>query len=111
MEENQQSFEHSLYRLEEIVGLLESGRAPLSELLALFEEGAGIVKKCHTELDEAEEKVQLLVESQDGTPSYRSFEESPRTQSNMSLPEQETGGYHDKNLFGENMENKGDLPF
>lgn len=69
------SFEAGLQRLEEIVGLLESGRAPLSEALAFFEEGAGIVKKCHKELDEAEAKVQLIAPSEDGSPVYHSFGE------------------------------------
>ena len=34
------TFEQSMARLEEIVGLLERGDAPLEQAMALFEEGA-----------------------------------------------------------------------
>lgn len=54
------SFEESLARLEEIVSLLNNGRAPLAEALSLFEEGAGLLRTCTTQLDEAEAKVNLV---------------------------------------------------
>ena len=37
-------FEQSMARLEEIVGLLERGDAPLEQAMTLFEEGAGILR-------------------------------------------------------------------
>lgn len=39
-------FETAMKRIEEIVRLLERGDAPLDQSLALFEEGAGLIKKC-----------------------------------------------------------------
>lgn len=39
-------FEQSMARLEEIVGLLERGDAPLDEAMALFEEGAKLMREC-----------------------------------------------------------------
>ena len=38
-------FEQSMARLEEIVGLLERGDAPLDEAMALFEEGAKLMRE------------------------------------------------------------------
>ena len=52
-------FEQSMARLEEIVGLLERGDAPLDEAMALFEEGAKLMRECTKRLDQAEQKVTL----------------------------------------------------
>lgn len=62
------NFEQSLARLDEIVNSLEKGDRPLSESMALFEEGAGLVKSCSRMLDEAEQKVMLLKKDFDGNP-------------------------------------------
>lgn len=59
------TFEQSLARLEEIVNLLGNGRAPLADSLALFEEGAGLLKYCNLELAEAEQKVEVLLPQQE----------------------------------------------
>ncbi len=55
------TFESSITRLEEVVRLLEKGDAPLDTALALFEEGTALIKKCSKMLDDAEQKVTLLV--------------------------------------------------
>ena len=70
----EKTFEQSLARLEEIVRLLEKGDAPLAESLGLFEEGAGLVKACAQQLDEAEQKVVKLRKSADGSPEELPFE-------------------------------------
>lgn len=62
----QTTFEQSLGRLEEIVNLLGNGRAPLADSLALFEEGAGLLKHCNQELSQAEQKVETLLPRQEG---------------------------------------------
>jgi len=62
------NFEQSLARLNEVVNSLEKGDRPLSESMALFEEGAGLVKVCTKMLDEAEQKVTLLKKDMDGAP-------------------------------------------
>ena len=54
-------FEQSMARLEEIVGLLERGDAPLDEAMALFEEGAKLMLECTKRLDQAEQKVTKLL--------------------------------------------------
>lgn len=55
--ENKRNFEESVARLDEIVRLLENGKAPLSDSLALFEEGVALVRQCTDELDAAEKKI------------------------------------------------------
>ena len=47
------TFEENMARLEALVAQLERGDAPLSESLALFEEGAKLVSQCRKELDPA----------------------------------------------------------
>lgn len=59
-------FEEAMGRLEEIISLLEKGDAPLDHSLALFEEGTALIKKCGSALDKAEQKVTLLVRSEEG---------------------------------------------
>lgn len=60
------TFEAALARLEEIVRLMESGSAPLDKSLSLFEEGVSLVKFCTSELDNAEQKVKILLKGGDG---------------------------------------------
>lgn len=59
-------FEGSMARLEEIVSLLERGDAPLDQAMALFEEGAKLLRECTRQLDEAEQRVTLLTAGKDG---------------------------------------------
>ncbi len=58
------TFEESITRLEEVVRLLERGDAPLDNALSLFEEGTSLIKTCSKMLDEAEQKVTLLVKGE-----------------------------------------------
>jgi exodeoxyribonuclease VII small subunit len=54
------TFEQRLERLEEIVALLDSGEAPLEELLVLYEEGIALSKECSAFLQSAEQKITTL---------------------------------------------------
>ena len=67
--------EGALARLEEIVGLLERGDAPLEQAMSLFEEGAGLLRECTAQLDQAEQKVTLLTAGEDGQAVERPFQE------------------------------------
>ena len=69
------SFEQSLRRLDEIVRHLEKGDLPLSESLALYEEGTGLIKQCSIMLDEAEQKVVKLKKGPDREPIELPFED------------------------------------
>ena len=66
MAEKKLSFEQSMSRLEEIVGKLEQGPCGLDESLKLFEEGAKLVGSCNQMLDQAEQKVDLLLNAETG---------------------------------------------
>jgi len=56
-----QSFEDSMERLEAIVAQLERGECGLDQSLKLFEEGAKLSQQCEKLLDQAEQKVDLLL--------------------------------------------------
>ena len=74
MDETKMTFESAMQRLDVIVRLLEQGDAPLDQSLALFEEGARLLKLCNGMLDAAEQKVNLLQKGADGTPVVAPFE-------------------------------------
>lgn len=59
--EKDQGFEESLTSLEEIVQQLESGELPLEKALELFEEGVVLARRCQSQLEEAERRVDLLL--------------------------------------------------
>ena len=54
------SFEKSLERLSEIVGILESGECSLEDSFKLFEEGSALSKKCYKTLENAKIKYSEL---------------------------------------------------
>ena len=68
-------FEASMLRLEEIVGLLERGEAPLEQAMKLFEEGAKLLRECTAQLDAAEQKVTILTAGEQGEVLERPFGE------------------------------------
>ncbi|MCF0235069.1 MAG: exodeoxyribonuclease VII small subunit [Thermoguttaceae bacterium] len=54
------TFEDAVRRLEAIVSTLESGRGELEESLAMYEEGARLLRRCRQLLDGAERRVEIL---------------------------------------------------
>ncbi|MBY0385426.1 exodeoxyribonuclease VII small subunit [bacterium] len=54
-------FEKKLTRLEEIVAKMEGGEISLEDSLKFFEEGVKLSRVCQKELEEAEQKVELLL--------------------------------------------------
>ena len=65
-EDKQMHFEEAFKRLEQIVGNLESGDLSLEESMKLFEEGIGLTEACKSRLEDAEQKIQLLLKNSDG---------------------------------------------
>ena len=59
-------FEDALTRLETIVNELEKGDLPLNDSLKIFEEGMKLSKTCLKMLDDAERKVEILVQETGG---------------------------------------------
>jgi exodeoxyribonuclease VII small subunit len=66
-------FEQAMARLETIVEELERGELPLDESLRIFEEGIRLSKTCLKMLNEAERKVEILVQDKDGKKSLRAL--------------------------------------
>ena len=66
-------FEQAMARLEAIVGQLENGDLPLDESLRIFEEGIRLSKNCLKVLEEAERKVEVLVQDTNGKKQLRAF--------------------------------------
>ncbi|HEB78247.1 MAG TPA: exodeoxyribonuclease VII small subunit [Methylothermaceae bacterium] len=60
-------FEEQLKELEQIVARLEQGDVSLEESLKLFEKGVKLARACQTALQEAEQKVQVLTQNDDGS--------------------------------------------
>jgi exodeoxyribonuclease VII small subunit len=58
----QPSFEDSLTELEQLVNRLERGELSLEESLQAFERGVNLTRTCQKALQEAEQKVQILIE-------------------------------------------------
>ncbi|MGR9101379.1 MAG: exodeoxyribonuclease VII small subunit [Gammaproteobacteria bacterium] len=59
---NTGSFEESLAELEKLVEQLEQGDVTLEESLKSFERGVTLTRACQKALQEAEQKVQILLE-------------------------------------------------
>ena len=53
-------FEEAMQKLESIVEAMESGELPLETMLARFEEGTKLARRCQSKLEEAELKIQQL---------------------------------------------------
>lgn len=82
-------FEQAMARLEAIVGELEKGDLPLDESLKIFEEGIRLSKNCLKILEDAERKVEVLVQEQNGKKRLHAFtqddDEEGESSSDMSL--------------------------
>lgn len=67
-------FEDALKKLQEIVEKLEKGDLPLEEAMECFSEGIKTARFCHGKLEEAENKVQMLLKDQQGEWKSAPFE-------------------------------------
>lgn len=55
------NFEELMEKLEDITNKLEKEQLSLDESVKLFEEGMKISKQCNTKLEEAEQKITILI--------------------------------------------------
>lgn len=67
------NFEASMKELEEIAEKLSGGEISLDESIKLFEDGMKLSKSCQKILEDAEKKVNILLEK-DGEMKKQSFE-------------------------------------
>lgn len=61
------NFEESLASLESLVSAMEEGELSLEESLQAFEKGIRLTRECQAALQNAEQKVQVLI-SENGAP-------------------------------------------
>ena len=73
MNEQNQTFEQNLARLEQIVRTLERGDGALEESLRLFQEGTELVQCCARLLNEAELQIRKVMTASDGSPVEGGF--------------------------------------
>ncbi|NLZ90364.1 MAG: exodeoxyribonuclease VII small subunit [Clostridiales bacterium] len=66
--ENGLSFEKAMERMEEIIALLEEGDLDLDKSLEVFEEGIRLYRHLSRRLKEAEGRIKLIMEEQEGEP-------------------------------------------
>jgi exodeoxyribonuclease VII small subunit len=54
------SFEAGLEELNALVARMETGDAPLADMLASYQRGTGLLKYCETQLQAAQEQLKVL---------------------------------------------------
>ena len=62
-------FESAIAELERLVKTLEDGDLPLEKSLELFERGVQLSRFCHSKLEEAERRVDILTERGETRPA------------------------------------------
>ena len=60
------NFETSLQQLEQLVQQMEQGNLSLEQSMQAFEQGVALTRECQTALDQAEQKVQVLMQDSQG---------------------------------------------
>ena len=73
MNSNNQTFEQSMVRLEQIVRAMEKGDVELEESLKMFQEGTELIRRCGKLLDAAELQVKKIMTAPDGSPVEEAF--------------------------------------
>jgi len=66
-------FEDKLTELKKIVDDLETGNVPLDESLKQFELGTKLIKECHKQLEEFQNKISILIENSAGEIEHKEF--------------------------------------
>jgi len=67
------TFEQSLAELEQIVRDLEDAQLGLDEALGRYEQGVGLIKRCHAQLQQAEQRILQLTGVEEGQPVLQAF--------------------------------------
>lgn len=66
-------FEEKLKELENIVKTLENGDVSLDDMLTLFERGIKLTKSCSETLNNAEQKITMLIKGMNGEMDEQPF--------------------------------------
>lgn len=73
MDSTIKDFEAAIAELETIVKKLEEGDLPLEKSLELFERGVQLSRFCHTRLEDAEKRIEILNERGELRPAGAMF--------------------------------------
>ena len=68
------SFEEQIQELEKIINELENGNLNLDDSVLKFEEGMKISKECNKMLENAEKKITILLNDENGEKKEENFE-------------------------------------
>lgn len=68
------SFEEQIQELEKIINELENGNLNLDDSVVKFEEGMKISKECNKMLEDAEKKITILLNNENGEKKEENFE-------------------------------------
>ena len=68
------SFEEQIAELEKIINELENANLNLDDSVVKFEEGMKISKECNKMLENAEKKITILLNGEDGEMKEENFE-------------------------------------
>jgi exodeoxyribonuclease VII small subunit len=80
-------FEAALERLQGIVRDLEDGKLGLQQSLTKFEEGIGLLRDCHKTLEQAEQRIEILIGMDaNGEASTRPFDASATLEREDATP-------------------------
>lgn len=74
-EENVKTFEESLSELESVAQNLEKGNLSLDEAILEFEKGMKLSKECSEKLEQAEKRINILVNNENGELIEEKFEQ------------------------------------
>lgn len=77
MNQENQTFEASMARLEQIVRAMERCDVALEESLKLFQEGTELVRNCQKLLDDAQLQIKKIMTAPDGSPVEEEFQDEP----------------------------------
>jgi len=80
------TFESALKRLEQITSELEEGEPSLDKCLKKFDEGIELIKYCNSTLEEARQRVDLLIR-QNGALKSAEFPKEEQKNGHQNLPE------------------------
>ena len=77
MNQENQTLEASMARLQQIVRAMERGDVSLEESLKLFQEGTELVRNCQKLLDDAQLQIKQIMTAPDGSPVEEEFQDEP----------------------------------
>jgi exodeoxyribonuclease VII small subunit len=78
------NFEEAIDQIQEIARQFDEGELGLDESLERFETGVRLLRKCHSKLDRAEQRIKVLTDvDADGNPLLSDFDDSSTLEQNQ----------------------------